>query len=67
MRERLRPTSCAACGLSQNPGAEICFSISCSDLRAESRSKIAPNRREPVFNFGDFCQCFFFHISYFKG
>lgn len=62
MRERLRPTSCAACGLSQNPGAEICFSISCSELRAESRSKIAPDALESVFDFRDLCECFFFHF-----
>src|SRR5438874_4068527 len=62
MRERLRPTSCAACGLSQNPGTEICFSISCSELRAESRSKIAPDGLESVFDGGDFCKRFFFHF-----
>ena len=61
MRERLRPTSCAACGLSQNPGAEICRSISCNDLRAESRSKIAPYAQEPVLQFGNLSDCLFSH------
>jgi len=63
MRERLRPTSCAACGFYQKTGEEIFRSISCSELRALSRSKIAPDRREPVFEFGNLGQSLFFHDS----
>jgi hypothetical protein len=47
-RERLRPTSCAFSGSSQNPGTDISRSISSSALRAASRSKIAPDAAEPV-------------------
>src|SRR5216684_8621761 len=60
-RARFRPSSCAASGLSQKPGADISSSISFSARRAASGSKIAPDRGEAVFEVGDLLEGFFFH------
>ena len=60
-RARLRPSSCAAYGLSQKPGADMSRSISPSDFRAEARSKVAPNAGEAFFEIGDLREGVFFH------
>src|SRR2546428_12728713 len=60
-RDRLRPTSCAFSGLPQKPETDISRSISSSALRAASRSKIAPDRAEPVAKIVDAGERVFSH------
>src|SRR5947207_2909748 len=65
-RARFRPSSCAASGLSQKPGADMSRSISPSDLRAEATSKVTPDRGDSVFQFGDPVGGVFSHVVFLK-